>query len=132
MPLTSGLVALMFGTRHAGMLFGFVFLSHQVGAFVGVWLGGAIYEATGALRRDVVDLDRARPRRGDRAPADPRAARPALGAGPGMSLLAASSPSASWSPRSPLAGAYWQAERTAAFERQDGTGETLRLVCPLH
>ena len=38
----------MFGTRHAGMLFGFVFLSHQVGAFVGVWLGGAVYEATGA------------------------------------------------------------------------------------
>jgi len=47
-PLTSGLVALMFGTRHAGMLFGFVFLSHQVGAFAGVWLGGAVYEATGA------------------------------------------------------------------------------------
>jgi MFS family permease len=47
-PLTSGLVALMFGTRHAGMLFGVVFLSHQVGAFAGVWLGGAIYEATGA------------------------------------------------------------------------------------
>src|SRR5215208_6269491 len=47
-PLTSGLVALMFGTRHAGMLFGLVFLSHQVGAFAGVWLGGAVYEATGA------------------------------------------------------------------------------------
>jgi len=31
-----------------------------------------------------------------------------------------------------VAGAYWQAERTAAFERDDGTGETLRLVCPLH
>jgi hypothetical protein len=31
-----------------------------------------------------------------------------------------------------LGGAYWQAERTAAFERRDGTGETLRLVCPLH
>jgi hypothetical protein len=31
-----------------------------------------------------------------------------------------------------IAGAYWQAERTAAFERQDGTGEALRLVCPLH
>ena len=31
-----------------------------------------------------------------------------------------------------VAGAYWQAERTAAFERRDGTGETLRLVCPLH
>jgi len=31
-----------------------------------------------------------------------------------------------------VAGAYWQAERTAAFERQDDTGQTLRLVCPLH
>jgi hypothetical protein len=31
-----------------------------------------------------------------------------------------------------LGGGYWQAERTAAFERDDGTGETLRLVCPLH
>jgi MFS family permease len=46
-PLTSGLVALMFGTRNVGMLFGFVFLSHQIGAFIGVWLGGAIYDATG-------------------------------------------------------------------------------------
>jgi MFS family permease len=47
-PLTSGLIALMFGTRHLGLLFGIVFLSHQVGAFVGVWLGGAVYDATGA------------------------------------------------------------------------------------
>src|ERR687893_676781 len=47
-PLTSGLVALMFGTRHVGMLFGLVFLSHQVGAFIGVWLGGIVYEGTGA------------------------------------------------------------------------------------
>jgi len=31
-----------------------------------------------------------------------------------------------------LGGAYWQAARTAAFDRRDGTGETLRLVCPLH
>jgi MFS family permease len=46
-PLTSGLVALMFGTRNVGMLFGFVFLSHQIGAFIGVWLGGVIYDATG-------------------------------------------------------------------------------------
>lgn len=46
-PLTSGLVAVMFGTRHMGTLFGFVFLSHQVGAFVGVWLGGALYAQTG-------------------------------------------------------------------------------------
>lgn len=46
-PLTSGLVALMFGTRNVGMLFGFVFLSHQIGAFVGVWLGGVVFDATG-------------------------------------------------------------------------------------
>lgn len=47
-PLTSGLVALMFGTRYVGTLFGFVFLSHQVGAFFGVYLGGALYERTGS------------------------------------------------------------------------------------
>ena len=47
-PLTSGLVAVMFGTRHLGALFGFVFMSHQVGAFLGVWLGGVAYEATGS------------------------------------------------------------------------------------
>jgi MFS family permease len=47
-PLTSGLVALMFGTRHVGMLFGVVFLSHQIGAFIGALLGGTIYEATGS------------------------------------------------------------------------------------
>ena len=46
-PLTSGLVALMFGTRHVGMLFGIVFFSHQVGAFAGALLGGTVYEATG-------------------------------------------------------------------------------------
>ncbi len=46
-PLTSGLVALMFGTRHVGMLFGVVFLSHQVGAFIGALLGGAVYDRTG-------------------------------------------------------------------------------------
>jgi MFS family permease len=47
-PLTSGLIAVMFGPRHLGLLFGVVFLSHQVGAFVGVWLGGAVYDASGA------------------------------------------------------------------------------------
>ena len=47
-PLTSGLVALMFGTRHVGMLFGVVFLSHQIGAFLGALLGGTIYESTGS------------------------------------------------------------------------------------
>lgn len=47
-PLTSGLIALFFGTRHMGTLFGFVFLSHQVGAFIGVYLGGLLYESTGS------------------------------------------------------------------------------------
>lgn len=47
-PLTSGLVALFFGTRYVGTLFGFVFFSHQVGAFFGVYLGGALYERTGS------------------------------------------------------------------------------------
>lgn len=47
-PLTSGLVAVMFGTRYLGTLFGFVFLSHQMGAFLGVWLGGVAYEQTGS------------------------------------------------------------------------------------
>ena len=47
-PPTSALVAVMFGTRHVGMLFGFVFLSHQIGAFIGAWLGGVVFEATGA------------------------------------------------------------------------------------
>jgi len=47
-PPTSGLVALMFGTRWFTMLFGFAFLSHQVGSFLGVWLGGIAYEMTGS------------------------------------------------------------------------------------
>ena len=51
-PPTSGLVALMFGTRWLTMLFGFAFFSHQVGGFLGVWLGGLLFEATGSY--DVV------------------------------------------------------------------------------
>jgi len=47
-PPTSGLVALMFGTRWLTMLFGFAFFSHQVGGFLGVWLGGIMFEATGS------------------------------------------------------------------------------------
>jgi len=45
---TSGLVALMFGTRWLTMLFGFAFFSHQVGGFLGVWLGGLLFERTGS------------------------------------------------------------------------------------
>ena len=47
-PPTSGLVALMFGTRWLAMLFGFAFFSHQVGGFLGVWLGGLAFEMTGS------------------------------------------------------------------------------------
>jgi MFS family permease len=51
-PPTSGLVALMFGTRWMATLFGFAFFSHQVGGFLGVWLGGLLYTSTGSY--DVV------------------------------------------------------------------------------
>ena len=51
-PPTSGLVALMFGTRYMATLFGIVFLNHQLGSFAGVWLGGWLYERTGSY--DVV------------------------------------------------------------------------------
>ena len=47
-PPTSGLVALMFGTRWMATLFGFAFFSHQVGGFLGVWLGGLLYTTTGS------------------------------------------------------------------------------------
>jgi MFS family permease len=51
-PFTSGLVAGMFGPRYMATLFGFVFFSHQIGAFLGVWLGGRLYDQTGSY--DVV------------------------------------------------------------------------------
>ena len=46
-PLTTGIVAQVFGMRYMSMLFGIVFLSHQIGSFLGVWLGGRIYDQTG-------------------------------------------------------------------------------------
>lgn len=47
-PLTMGLVTVMFGTRYMATLYGFVFLSHQVGSFFGVWLGGRLYDQFGS------------------------------------------------------------------------------------
>ena len=47
-PLTNGIVASIFGVRYLSMLGGFVFLSHQLGSFMGVWLGGRLYDATGS------------------------------------------------------------------------------------
>jgi predicted MFS family arabinose efflux permease len=47
-PLTMGLVTVMFGTRYMATLYGFVFLSHQIGSFLGVWLGGRLYDSLGS------------------------------------------------------------------------------------
>lgn len=47
-PLTNALVSQVFGVRYITTLFGFVFLSHQVGSFLGVWLGGLVFDATGS------------------------------------------------------------------------------------
>src|SRR5581483_3337283 len=47
-PLTNGLVAQIFGVRFVSMLFGIVFLSHQIGSFAGVWLGGYLFDASGS------------------------------------------------------------------------------------
>ena len=46
-PLTSGLIAHIYGLRYMGTLYGIVFFSHQLGSFAGVWLGGRMYDVTG-------------------------------------------------------------------------------------
>ena len=46
-PPPTGLVAVFFGTRYMTFLYGIVFLSHQIGSFIGVWLGGLLYEIFG-------------------------------------------------------------------------------------
>ena len=55
-PLTSGLIAQMFGVRHMGMLFGIAFFSHQLGAFFGAWLGGLLFDVFGNYDIIVVDV----------------------------------------------------------------------------
>jgi len=47
-PATSGIVAQMFGLKYMGTLYGIVFLNHQLGSFLGVWLGGYLYDETGS------------------------------------------------------------------------------------
>ncbi len=51
-PPTNAVVAQIFGVAHLSMLSGFVFFSHQIGSFMGVWLGGLLYDRTGSY--DVV------------------------------------------------------------------------------
>ncbi len=47
-PLTSGWIAKVFGTRHLGTLFGICFFSHQIGSFLGAWSGGVVFDLTGS------------------------------------------------------------------------------------
>ena len=47
-PLTNGLVGQIFGMRYAAMLASIVFFGHQIGSFMGVWLGGVLYDQTGS------------------------------------------------------------------------------------
>ncbi|HWQ38207.1 MAG TPA: MFS transporter [Burkholderiales bacterium] len=49
-PLTNGLIAQIFGVRYLATLFGIVFLSHQLGSFLGVWLGGVLFDMTGTYQ----------------------------------------------------------------------------------
>ena len=47
MPPTNGIVAHIFGTKYVGMLYGIVFVSHQIGSFLGAYLSGVFYEMNG-------------------------------------------------------------------------------------
>ena len=47
-PPTNAAVAQIFGVAHLSMLGGFIFFSHQIGSFMGVWLGGYLYDKTGS------------------------------------------------------------------------------------
>lgn len=47
-PPTNAAVAQIFGVAHLSMLSGFIFFSHQIGSFMGVWLGGYLYDKTGS------------------------------------------------------------------------------------
>jgi predicted MFS family arabinose efflux permease len=47
-PVTNGSIAQIFGVKYLSMLSGFVFFSHQLGSFMGVWLGGVLYDRTGS------------------------------------------------------------------------------------
>ena len=98
-PPTSGLVALMFGTRWLTMLFGFAFFSHQVGGFLGVWLGGLGVRGDRLLRPGLVAVGVLRRRLGGDQSADRREAGGAAGRGRGIiaamsDRLASSTPGA--------------------------------------
>ena len=86
-PPTSALVAVMFGTRWLAMLFGFAFFSHQVGGFLGVWLGGFVFDTLRLLQSGLVALGVLRRDVGAHQPADRRKAGRASRAGAGLRRL---------------------------------------------
>jgi predicted MFS family arabinose efflux permease len=49
-PVTSGLIAQVFGVKYLSTLTGIAFLFHQVGSFIGVWVGGYLFDATGSYQ----------------------------------------------------------------------------------
>jgi MFS family permease len=49
-PLTSGMIGQIFGVAYMSTLTGIAFVGHQLGAFIGVWLGGYLYDQTGSYR----------------------------------------------------------------------------------
>ena len=81
-PPTAGLVGKLFGTRYLSTLFGLTLFSHQIGAFLGAWLGRCRLCAHGLLRLDLVRRHRARDWRSAHPPADPRAESSVAARGP--------------------------------------------------
>ena len=76
-PPTAAIVGKLFGTRYLATLFGLTLLSHQIGGFLGAWLGGLAIDAPRRLPVDVVRRHGARRAGRARQPADPRSADPA-------------------------------------------------------
>ena len=83
-PPTSALVAMMFGTRWFATLYGFAFVSHQVGGFLGVWLGGIVFEQVRIVHAGLVAVGAVRRAVGADQPADCRGAGGASGCATGL------------------------------------------------
>lgn len=132
-PLTSGIVASQFGTAHAGTLFGIVFLSHQLGAFVGAWMGGTLADRLGSynpvwwigvglgVMAAVVHLliDEGPQPDVPAAPERRLVTRPAFGAAVVVGALS-------------LAGVVGTLHATATAAETAGGGSTAAVFCPLH
>ncbi|MEZ5410744.1 MAG: MFS transporter [Acidimicrobiales bacterium] len=132
-PLTSGIVASQFGTAHAGTLFGIVFLSHQLGAFVGAWMGGTLADrlhsynpvwwigvGLGVMAAIVhLLIDEGPQPDVPAAPEGRLATRPAFGAAVVVGGLS-------------LAGVIGALHATATAAETAGGGSPAAVFCPLH